>query len=97
MDLIWQPWGIETPQAEWMFHPTRKWRFDYGWIKQKIAVEIDGGVWSRGRHTRGSGYVKDMEKMNEATRLGWRVFKFQPKDLKNGVAQAFIKQVMEGK
>jgi len=30
----------------------------------EIAIEIDGGVWTRGRHSRGVGQVADMEKIS---------------------------------
>lgn len=50
-----------------------------------------------GRHTRGSGFVKDMEKYNAAGLLGWRVFRFTPKQLKTGEAQAFMRRVFDSK
>ena len=68
--------------SEYRFHPTRKWRFDYAIPEFKIAIEIDGGVFIQGRHNRGSGYVKDMEKFNEAAILGWRILKFTPQQIK---------------
>lgn len=43
-----------------------------------IAVEIEGGVWTGGRHTSGSGFLGDMEKYNEAAAAGWRVLRFTP-------------------
>lgn len=95
MDLIWKPYGIETPTEEYRFHPVRGWRFDYAFLDRKIGVEIEGGVWSGGRHTRGSGFLGDMEKYNEAGKMGWRIFRFTPTQLKKGEAQAFIKTVME--
>lgn len=67
---------------EYRFHPTRKWRFDYAIPEFKIAIEIDGGVFIQGRHNRGSGYVKDMEKFNEAAILGWRILRFTPQQIK---------------
>lgn len=94
-DLIWMPYGIETPQAEWIFYPKRRWRFDYAWLKPKIAVEIEGAVWVQGRHTRGSGFVKDMEKYNAAGSIGWRVFRFTPKQLKTGEAQNFMQKIFD--
>ena len=45
-------------------------------------MEIEGGVWSGGRHTRGIGFVKDMEKYNAAASLGWRVFRFTPQQVR---------------
>jgi len=73
--------GLTAPVPELVFHPKRKWRFDYAWPNQKVALEVEGGVWIQGRHTRGSGFVKDMEKYNAAAMLGWRVLRVQPKDL----------------
>lgn len=67
--------------TEHRFHPTRKWRFDYAWPYYKIALEVEGGTWIQGRHNRGSGFIKDMEKYNAAAVLGWRVVKCTPKDL----------------
>ena len=61
---------------EYRFAPPRKWRFDFAWKADKVAVELEGGTWSGGRHTRGAGFEDDCEKYNEATRLGWRVLRF---------------------
>ena len=41
-----------------------------------LAVEIDGGTWVSGRHTRGAGFERDCEKLNTAVLLGWRVLRF---------------------
>jgi very-short-patch-repair endonuclease len=65
-----------TFEPEYKFHPTRKWRFDFADVENKIAIEIEGGVWTRGRHTRGSGYIKDVEKYNAATVCGWKVLRY---------------------
>lgn len=70
---------------EFPFHASRKWRFDFvigqGGTDQTVALEVEGGVFTGGRHTRGSGFVKDLEKYNEAAALGWRIIRCQPKDL----------------
>jgi|SRR5579859_7917136 len=76
--------GIAEPIPEFAFHPVRKWRFDYAWPLSRIALEIDGGIWTEGRHTRGKGKLGDMEKMSEAAILGWRVLYGTPDDLRNG-------------
>jgi len=73
---------VPPPQQEYKFHDKRKFRFDFAWIDEKLAVEIEGGVWIQGRHTRGSGYVKDMEKYNLAAEAGWRVLRFTPHQIK---------------
>jgi very-short-patch-repair endonuclease len=78
--------GLPEPATEHRFHPTRKWRFDYAWPEHKVALEVEGAVWTHGRHTRGSGFVKDMEKYNTAAVLGWMVLRVQTKELTNGAA-----------
>ena len=74
-------YNIEIPTPEYKFHTTRKWRFDYCWINKKIVLEVEGGVWTNGRHTRGSGFIKDMEKYNNAALLGYRIIKCTPTTL----------------
>ena len=80
---------------EFKFHPSRKWRFDYVIIPEdeKIAIEFEGGVWSGGRHTRGSGYSKDCEKYNAAQCLGWRVLRYTSDILENE-PEKIIKDIM---
>ncbi|MBE3139168.1 MAG: hypothetical protein IMZ53_01140 [Thermoplasmata archaeon] len=63
------------PQTEYKFHPFRKWRFDFAFPEILFALEIEGGVWSKGRHTRGTGFIGDIDKYNEATMMGWRVLR----------------------
>lgn len=69
------------PVPEHKFHPDRKWRFDFCWPEKLVALEVEGGIWTGGRHTRGSGFTKDMEKYNAAASMGWRVLRTTPKEL----------------
>ncbi len=66
---------------EYKFHPTRRWRFDYAIPEHKIALEVEGGVWTGGRHTSPKGFLNDIEKYNAATLMGWRVFRTTPDEL----------------
>ena len=72
---------LPMPELEHRFHETRRWRIDYAWPNHKLAVEREGGIWVRGRHTRPQGFLKDLEKYNELTLKGWRLLRFTPKDL----------------
>lgn len=67
--------------AEHRWHPHRQWRFDFAIPSAKVAIEIDGGCWTGGRHSRGKGMIGDMEKMNTAAIFGWRVLRFTPQQL----------------
>src|SRR5688572_10984501 len=73
--------GLPEPTPEHRFSPPRKWRFDFAWPDHRVALEVEGGAFTRGRHTRGAGFVKDMEKYNTATLAGWRVLRVTPSDL----------------
>lgn len=86
---------IVTP--EYKFHPSRRWRFDYVILSHKIAIEVEGGVWTNGRHTRGSGFVKDMEKYNEATRLGYKLIRVQPEILNTSYTIDLIQDIARDK
>lgn len=70
--------GVECVK-EYRFHPRRKWRFDYAIPAHKIAIEVEGGVWTRGRHTRPKGFLGDMDKYNAAAVMGWRLLRCTPK------------------
>jgi hypothetical protein len=72
--------GIQL-ETEVAFHPVRKWRFDFANTPAKVAIELEGGVFSGGRHTRGAGYAEDCDKYNEAALLGWTVFRLTRKQL----------------
>jgi len=71
--------GIDIVK-EFKFHPTRKWRFDYAFPFLMIAVEVDGGVWTGGRHINPAGYINDMEKLNTVASMGWLVLRITTDD-----------------
>ncbi len=73
-------------EQEYKFHPKRKWRADFLIVGKKILVEVEGGVWSGGRHTRGKGYIGDMEKYNAAVVMGFQVLRFSTEQVKTGLA-----------
>ena len=62
-------------EREYRFYPTRRFRADFAFIDKKILVEIEGAIFTRGRHTRGSGYEKDCEKYNLAAGMGYKVYR----------------------
>ncbi len=90
---FWKMFKIPPPVAEYKFHPTRRWKFDYAWPSLFIAIEVEGGLWNFGRHNRPVGYQKDLEKYNQATKLGWRVFRFTPQQFKNGEAFEMLESI----
>lgn len=89
---------------ELKFHPVRKWRFDYACERYKIAIEVEGGVFTQGRHSRGAGMVNDMEKYNTAVVNGWILLRVIPRELMTTKTLKYIEQarnlsklILEGK
>src|SRR5262245_37505838 len=75
--------GLPEPTAEFAFALAqgRRWRFDWAWPAFRVALEIDGGVWTGGRHTSGKGFLGDMRKLNAAATEGWLVLRCLPREL----------------
>ena len=70
-----------TLTPEYRFAPPRRWRFDYYSEQHRLALEIEGGLWIRGRHARPAGIQGDITKYNEACLMGIRVLRFSTDDL----------------
>ena len=79
-------------QAEYRFCE-RRWRFDFAEPNVKLAIEIEGGVWIKGRHIRGSGFIKDIEKYNKAIELGWTILRYTPQQLNKTETYSQIKNI----
>jgi hypothetical protein len=80
LELILKQKKIEFV-TEYRFHPTRKWRFDYAIPERKIAIEYNGIMSAKSRHTTVIGYSNDLEKINQAQLLGWKVLQYTPLNL----------------
>ena len=87
--------GVECIR-EYRFYKPRKWRFDYAMPLYKIAVEVEGGVWTAGRHIRPRGFLNDMTKYNTAALLGWRVFRTTPDKLLSNSTILLLKNAISG-
>lgn len=88
---------MPVPEAEYRFAPPRRWRFDYCWPDRLLAVEVDGGGWNNGRHSRGLGMRNDCEKFAEALMRGWRVLRVMPEHVKSGQAAEWAQKILEAR
>lgn len=87
--------GLPEPNREYKFHKTRKWRFDFAYPERKIAIEVEGGTYSRkSRHTSPLGYRKDCEKYNTANALGWHVYRGDTAMVRDGSLCNFVAEVL---
>lgn len=86
---FFQHHGVSAPWLEFQFDPNRKWRFDFAWENwepqlgrwKRVALEVQGGIWTRGRHVRPAALLQEYEKLNRAAVLGWRVLFVTPDQL----------------
>lgn len=89
--------GLPEPEREYVFARPRRWRFDFAWPAHMVALEVEGGIYSGGRHTRGSGYSADCEKYNAAVAGGWRVYRAVGDMVKDGRALTMIEAALTAK
>ena len=89
--------GLDGYVREYQAIPGRRFRFDFCWVKERLAVEIQGGTYSRGAHARPLGIKRDYEKGNLAVKHGWRVLQFDADMVKSGQALDFTEKVLRGK
>lgn len=88
--------GLPVPEREWRFAKSegRNFRIDYAWPTLKVGLEVDGAIWTGGRHTRGAGWLKDTEKLNLAASMGWRMLRCTPDQLTNLATIAILKRAL---
>lgn len=89
--------GLPEPVQQHRFATDigRNWAFDFAWPGQhRLAVEVDGGTWTRGRHTSGAGFQGDCDKTNQAQIMGWLVLRFTGADVREHRAVATIERAL---
>lgn len=89
-----------SPVREFLFHPERKWRFDFAWPWAKVAVELEGLTRDgRGRHQNFKGMAADLDKYNAALEAGWFVFRFSQPHLNDRPAETIdrVRRFLEEK
>ena len=95
LELILQGLKIEFVK-EFKFQKKRRWRIDYYLPQYRVGVEIEGGVWIQGRHTRGQGFIDDCEKYNQAQICGIRVLRYSADTIQKSplIIETDLKKIM---
>ncbi len=93
--------GVEY-HRQYQFHATRKWKADFAiwcafpeshaFFGKTILLEIEGGEFSGGRHTRGTGLVNDCIKYNEAVMCGYIILRFSGLMVKRGDVKKYLQE-----
>jgi very-short-patch-repair endonuclease len=85
---------LPVPEREYRFDPERKWRFDFAWVDQMLAVECEGGQWVNGRHNHPQHTAAELNKYNAAAVAGWKVLRFNGSMIESGQAVTTIEEVL---
>jgi very-short-patch-repair endonuclease len=86
---------LPLPEREYECIPDRKFRWDMAWPEHKVAVEIQGGIWSKGAHSSGRGLLRDYEKLNLAQLHDWTVLFVAAEHIESGQAVEWIRDALE--
>lgn len=78
--------GLPLAEREYRFDPVRRWRFDFAWPEMRVAVEVQGAIYVKGKHSTGRGIEKDHEKANAAVLAGWKVLQYSRVPIESGEA-----------
>jgi len=82
-------------EREYRFDPERKWRFDFCFVHKKLGIECEGGIWTHG-HTSPKVFIKDCEKYNRATELGFRILRYTDFEQDPAGIMEQIRRVLSG-
>lgn len=90
--------GLPNPVPEYQFCPGRKWRIDYYFQsgEKKVALEVEGGVHTNGRHVRAAGFLADMEKYNALAAHNIFLIRTVPSDLLTMKTVRLVQAVLDG-
>lgn len=83
------------PERQYKFAEKRRWAADFAFPHLKLLIEVEGGTWSGGRHTTGTGFRNDCEKYNAAACLGFHVLRFTTDMVKSGEALKTIEAYLD--
>lgn len=72
---------------EYRFCEDRGWRFDWCIPALKLAIEYEGLMSTKSRHTTKKGFTGDTDKYNAASLAGWRVIRLTALNYKTLIDQ----------
>jgi hypothetical protein len=92
----WLLENVAIVEQEYMFHPTRKWLFDFFLPDHNIAVEYEGFMTQGANvgHASIAGIMRDVEKYNEAQAMGIRVFRATAENIRTGSFFELMERVL---
>lgn len=77
-------------ERQFRYAEGRKLRADFALPAYRLLIEVTGGIWGRKAHGSIKGVLADIDRLNEATRNDWRMFRFTPDMVESGQAIEMI-------
>lgn len=95
LELAMQLKAVGIPfERQYVYAPPRKFRADLAFPAHRLLVEVVGGVYTRQAHGSISGILKDIERLNHATRAGWLMMRVTPDHVRSGEAIQWIEEML---
>lgn len=85
---------LPKPEREVRLIEGRNWRYDFVWMAKKLIVEVEGGIWTGGRHVRPKGFTEDLRKYQAAQNLGFVVCRVTTEMVNRGEALSMIEELL---
>lgn len=92
--FLWQLAKDPPLEREFRFHDQRRWRSDFAHLESRTLIEIEGGIWVRGRHHSAAGFNADLGTYLEAGLLGWRVFRLGPEQFTRENVERLVQLIL---
>lgn len=81
---------------EHRFAPPRRYRFDFAFVEERLALEVEGLTGGAGgRHQRVTGFMSDCEKYLLAATHGWTVIRVPASWIKKGGRRVWKPELLE--
>jgi len=93
-ELLFQMRAAQLPEPERQFRFGPRWIVDFGFPPEQVLIEVQGGSWIGGRHTRGKGYADDCRRLHRAQMLGWHMIFVTGDMIQSGEALQMIEEAL---
>jgi very-short-patch-repair endonuclease len=80
-----------TPEREYQFDSSRKWRIDFAFPDRKLAVEIESSV-----HRIKGRFASDIPKYNALQKAGWTLLRYTAQMVHAGTAIDDVCEILNG-
>ena len=94
--------GLPEPEREARVVPGRRYRADFAWPAHRLVVEVEGGIFRRGRkgpdpgHASPGGILRDIEKASAYATHGYRLVRVAAPHIRDGRALGWIEAALAG-